>query len=967
MFNFLNKNKLIDELKQQLKEEQLAKKAAELRLEEYTSNFKNSKDYLLDKIKQDEEILKNTVNQMTLVENKLEALLNAVNEIICRIGVDGRITYINDIAKAKLKLNTENIIGKYFHEVFDSENLFGVAEKINYFFKDTSIDYIEYNFKNDTSTNDVWIGQSLSLVKDIDNNPLEIISILRDITELKVNELKLQTNNSRLENLIGNLNFGILVEDENRKIVLVNSLFCKMFNIDSDPEKMIGFDCSDSAEQSKHLFQDPDIFVSEIRKILLDRKKVTGNRLLLADNRVYSRDYIPVFIEDIYKGHLWLYSDITEQHNTNLAIQNSEEKYRGLMENMELGLMEVDNNSVITKVYDRFAKMLGYEPEEMIGKNAVELLPTKEHIKKVSDVVEGRKKGVSSAYEIEILNKKGEKIWVLVSGAPIKDTNGNVVGSLGIHFDISEHKKILKELEIAKNDAEQARLAEVNFIANMSHEIRNPINAIVGMSNLMYDTELNEQQYDYLETIKYSSELLMNLISDILDINKIDAGEIDVNYKEINVVDLTKAIIKTLAFNVKNKNIEIIQDIDQNIDFHVFSDLNYFNQVLMNLIGNAIKFTDKGYIKVVVKLISDSTTDCKILMEVIDTGIGISAEELPTIFDNFRQANTTIKAKFGGTGLGLAITKKLVNSLDSEIHVESELDRGSKFSIIWNFKKGGLIKAKEIRQVKKSERIKVNNILIVEDNIINQNYLKGIFSKNEISYTIANNGREAIKICETEVFDIILMDIRMPEMDGYETSVWIRSQNENPNQKVPIIALTASALVDEKTKAIEAGMDDHLSKPYTESQLIATINKQFNYDDEIFSEENNVNSLSYMLPDYFDQDLLDNYYLGNLEHMKLVFDSFNKALDSDLKLIKTAYIDNDLKALKSAFHKIKPNFSIVGFARISEKCELIETNILNFNSLGITDSEFQDIITEIEEVMKLLYLEIDKLSKIKFI
>ena len=185
---------------------------------------------------------------------------------------------------------------------------------------------------------------------------------------LKEYEQKLITNNSRLENLIGNLNFGILVEDEHRKIVLVNSIFCNMFGIDADPKHMIGFDCSDSAEQSKHFFKDPEKFVSDINEVLANRKKIIDFHLLLKDNKVYSRDYIPVFIDNIYKGHLWLYKDITEQHHTYLAIQNSEEKYRGVMENMELGLMEVDNDNNITKVYERFYTMLGYTPEEMIGK-----------------------------------------------------------------------------------------------------------------------------------------------------------------------------------------------------------------------------------------------------------------------------------------------------------------------------------------------------------------------------------------------------------------------------------------------------------------------------------------------------------------------------------------------------------------------------------------------------------------------
>ncbi len=964
MFNFLNKNTLVNKLKEQLKEEQLARKAAEMRLQEYTSNFTSSKDYLLYKIKEDEDVLKTTVNQLTLTDLKLQNLLNSVSEIICRISIDGYITYINEVAKQKLGLNVEKIIGKKFTDVFDIDGNFGIEDKLNNFLKDQSNNYLEYYIKDEIKNQEVWIGQSLSLVKNNNNEAIEINSVLRDISIIKEYEQKLVTNNSRLENLIGNLNFGILVEDEHRKIVLVNTVFCDMFGIDADPKHMIGFDCSDSAEQSKHFFMDPEKFVNDINIVLKNRKKVTDYNLLLKDNKVFSRDYIPVFIDNIYKGHLWLYKDITEQHHTYLAIQNSEEKYRGVMENMALGLMEVDNNNNITKVYERFYTMLGYTPEEMIGKNAIELLLAKDHFNKVKDVAQLRKEGISSAYEIEILNKKGEKIWVLVSGAPIKNINGDVIGSVGIHYDISEQKNILNQLEIAKNDADQARMAEVNFLANMSHEIRNPINAIIGMSNLMYDTELNEQQYEYLETIKYSSEILMNLISDILDINKIDAGELQVNNKETNIIDLTKAIIKTLSFNTLNKYITIIEEIDTKIDHHVLTDLNYFNQIAMNLIGNAIKFTEKGHVKVVLKLISDTADGYKILMEFIDTGIGISEEELPSIFDNFRQANTSIRRKFGGTGLGLAITKKLVEAQNAEIFVESELGKGTKFSILWNFKKGSKIKSKKQKQVKNAEKMNVNNVLIVEDNVINQNYLKGIFTKNEINFKIANNGKEAIEICANELFDLILMDIRMPELNGYETTLWIRSQEENLNQKTPIIALTASALVDEKAKAIEVGMNDHLSKPYTESQLISIINKNLSFDKSIETEIPQVEIDEYSLPDYFDEDLLEKFYLGNLEHMCIVFNSFNTALETDLISIKNAYKENDLNTIKSIIHKIKPNFSIVGFSKLSETCELVETSIINTNSLGISESEFYNFIEEIETVMELLEIEINNLNKL---
>ncbi len=964
MFNFFNKNALINKLKEQLREEQQAREAAEIRLEEFTSNFKSSKDYLLYKIKEDEQVIKSTVNQLNLTDQKLQNLLNSVNEIICRISIDGIITYINNSAHIKLGLKEDQFIGKGFSKIFDPDGKYKLEEKLNDFLKNQSTDYFEFYFNHPLTNKRICIGQSLSLVKNNENQALEINSVLRDISEIKEYEQNLLTNSSRLESLISNLNFGVLVEDENRKIVLVNSIFCSMFGIPYLPEQMIGFDCSDSAEQTKHLFKDPEKFVLDIDVVLKNREKVTDFQLHLNDDKVYSRDYIPIFTDNIYKGHLWVYKDITEQHNTYLAIQNSEEKYRGVMENMELGLMEVDNNNIITKVYERFYKMLGYQPEEMLGKNAIELLLVEEHIDTIKDVADQRLQGESSAYEIQIKNKNGDPVWVLVSGAPIKNAKGDIIGSLGIHYNISEQKQILKQLEIAKNEAEHARQAELNFLANMSHEIRNPINAIIGMSNLMYDTELSKQQYEYLETIKYSSEILMNLISDILDINKIDSGEIEVNKKEINITDHVKAIIKTLSFNTRNKNIEVLEEFDSRIVHHILTDLNYFNQILMNLIGNAIKFTEKGYIKVVVKLISETKEKYNLRLEFIDTGIGISEEEMPYIFDNFKQANSNIRKRFGGTGLGLAITKKLVEIQNGKIKAQSELNKGTTISIDWELEKGNKINVQRNNSKKISEKINLNKILIVEDNVINQNYLKGIFSKNKIEYSIANNGREAIKLCEKEVYDMILMDIRMPEMDGYETTLWIRNQDENENQKVPIVALTASALVDEKTKAIEVGMNDHLSKPYTEQQLITIINKNLKIEMPISADTETTNRNVYTLPDVFDENLIEEFYLGNLEHLKMIFNSFSNVLDADLIAIKNALAQNDLNSIRSIIHKIKPNFSIVGFSKLSNKCDIVENNILRNNTLGMDEVEFDEFLTELKEVTYLLNTEIEKLNSI---
>jgi PAS domain S-box-containing protein len=741
---------------------------------------------------------------------------------------------------------------------------------------------------------------------------------------------------SRLENLISNLNSGILLEDENRKLLVINRKFGGYFNLDLDPKQLIGLDCSAFAVQVKDQFEDPEYFMESIDTALSKREMEIDLELRKKDGKILLRDYIPIFNKGTYKGHLWNYKDVTEERKFRHTLQQSEEKYRGIMENMDLGLMEVDNHNIIIKVYDRFAELLGYDKEELIGKNALEILISPDFIPELESRTNDRKEGKSNAYEIQLIKKNGEKIWVLVSGAPIYSSEGEVVGSIGIHYDISAQKQLMHELEKAKIEADQARMAEAQFLANMSHEIRNPINAIAGITNLMYDTPVNKEQLEYLDTLKFSSEVLMSLISDILDINKIESGAMPITESEINLPQLVRAIINTFRFNRLDKNLQIEEYLDPRITFNVFADQTMVNQILMNLIGNAIKFTSEGRVLVKVELQAESEQKYDLLISVSDTGIGIDPNEIKYIFENFKQAGPKIKEKFGGTGLGLAITKRLVEMMGGEIWVTSQAGKGSQFFIQVSLNKGSAIGQTEKKAKLLKEKIDntIREILIVEDNVVNQNYLKGIMKKQDIAYKIANNGKEAIALTEKHTFDIILMDIRMPEMNGYDATVWIRSQTENSNHMVPIIALTASALVDERDKAIRVGMNEHLSKPFTEAKLIEVINQVSGKNlMEGPAKEDNV-TIEFELSSDFDENLLSDYYQNDLQHLSVVFGHFISTIDSDLQLLQRKYEEADCKEVGKILHKIKPNFSFVGFPSLGSKASKIELQCAHIEEIS---------------------------------
>jgi PAS domain S-box-containing protein len=558
---------------------------------------------------------------------------------------------------------------------------------------------------------------------------------------------------------------------------------------------------------------------------------------------------------------------------------------------------------------------LGYRSKNLIGRNIFDfILPSSvQNLKAIFKHIQ--KRAFSEKVEFQFRCKDKSYRFLEFNAINLKHQDGPEGFILDCR-DITQRKR---------DEAELLRLqkAKEQFLANISHEIRTPINGIAGMANLLGQNPSPEERESYLNAIRHSAENLKVIINDILDLAAIESGKLKFEKIAFNLKDLLPSLVNTFTYQAKEKNLQMTYTIEEKLNKILLGDPVRLNQILINLISNAVKFTHNGSISIHCSEAKEHRGTIWVRIDVSDTGVGIPEEKLHTIFESFSQADASVTRRYGGTGLGLTIVKQLVELQNGKIHVTSKEHVGSNFSVVIPYEVG---KVKTIAQVsqpaKKLKGINTSqlHVLLVEDNDINRLYAKSILKNWQCLIDVAENGLVAIEKVKNNFYDVVLMDIQMPVMDGYEATKAIRSMTQL--QKVPIIALTANATQRDVEKCMASGMNDYLPKPFTPEDLYHKLFKDLKIKPSVKTK---AGSQAKVQPSYsYNLDYLRSVSGNNMEFIQEMITTFLQTLPGVMEDMEKAVADHSWEKLSRLAHQIKPSFTLMGLDALRSKILFIE-------------------------------------------
>lgn len=665
-----------------------------------------------------------------------------------------------------------------------------------------------------------------------------------------------------------------------------------------------------------------------------------------------------------------------------MEIRQESRYARSLIEASLDPLVTINTEGKITDMNNATANITGLSREDLTGTDFFDYFTEPQKAREVYQEVFA--KGSVADSPLTLRHTEGKLTDVLFNGSVYKNEAGDILGVVIVARDVTEQKRIEKEIiearvlaelatgiaEEAKNKAENAtRIAEdavkakQQFLSNMSHEIRTPMNAIIGFTKVVLKTDLSSKQREYLTAIKLSGDALIVLINDILDLAKVDAGKMTFEKTPFKMAKSISAMIHLFEAKIHEKNLELVREYDSRIPTVLVGDPVRLHQIILNLISNAVKFTTQGKITVSVRLLSEDEEQVNIEFAVADTGIGIPANKLNTIFENFQQATSGTSRLYGGTGLGLAIVKQLVEPQGGVIQVTSKTDVGSTFSFTLSFQKTKKEAETDFGFAEIDSQVKNIRVLVVEDIALNQLLMKTLLDDFGFERDIATNGRIAIEKLEKESYDIILMDLQMPEMNGFDATEHIRTVMKST---IPIIALTADVTTVDLAKCKAVGMNDYIAKPVDErilySKIISLVKKPMptkDMDPEVSITEpgDKVRCI--------DLAYLSHRTKSNPDLMMEMISLYLVQTPPLVNTMKQSFRDKDWDGLYAAVHKLIPSFSIMGM-RVDY--ENMAKKLQDHASAQQKSADVPELVLQLEDICLQACTELEvEFNRIKFV
>jgi PAS domain S-box-containing protein len=845
-----------------------------------------------------------------------EWLKNSKDAVIIT-DVKGIILFANPVACQRWKISEKEVLQQpieKFSKIFTKEYTWEANIKAIRAQGTITLETTHIN----TEGNIYPVEAELRLVKF--ENKEYIIGVVKDITEQKIKEKKLLRSEALLSEIYEHSTDGIfLIDNSNWEITECNTIALKMF--ECSPEYIVG---KKAGMLPKKSFTDEE----SIENIRILKEQGYYNRVVeyqTARGNSFWGDTASTIIHiEGREFYLTRITDVSSSVNVKEALERSEKKFRDLIHYSQALICTHDVNGKILSINPASLRAVEAESEEqVIGLNLGDLFEEKnkglfdEYLRKIHSDEELT--GIMS-----VRSFKGKRLYWMYHNYKVV-IEGEESYVVGFAQDISDRLAMEKELKTAKETAEESLRSRDTFLAMMSHEMRTPLNGIIGITRLLKRTELASKQTDYMRMIENSADSLLVIINDLLDLSKIESGKIELEHIPFDLQRSISAVIEPLRIRAEEKGLSLVSDMSKVTQPILIGDPVRLNQIILNLISNAIKFTKNGFIKIIAETKPLNDDQIELTIHVQDSGIGIPTDKQESIFEAFTQSHSSTTRQYGGTGLGLTISRKIAQLHHGKITVHSKEQEGSTFTLDIPYAIGkGILKEKFSEQSIHADLHEVR-ILVAEDNELNQYITKVMLTEYHCIPDLASNGKIAVEMFERNQYDLILMDIQMPEMDGIEATKKIR-QLKGHKAAVPIVALTANAMKSDQEKYIEAGMNGHIAKPFKENELIETICILLQKPYHFAKKQNEKNEDLIILPSHqlYTLEYVNDLTGGDQQMIKEMVNVFVQTTLPELQKIRNLLRDEKTEDIKNVLHKLKSTLKTFHISNIEDDIRQIE-------------------------------------------